>query len=65
MLDRALRHCYMLGIWYARSMVCVWDGAGGGGSILRILTKIWYLLDTFWADSTLLGQQNVVDGASE
>ena len=33
-------------IWYARSMVCGRDGADGGGAILKILTKIRYLLDT-------------------
>ena len=33
-------------IGYGRSMVCSWDGAGTGDTMLRILAKIRYLLDT-------------------
>ena len=42
-----------------------WDGAGGIGVFLRILTKIRYLLDTFRALFSVLTPPELVDGASE
>ena len=39
----------LLGTRCGRSMSCTWDGASTSGMILRILSKIRYLLDTLGA----------------
>ena len=43
----------------------MWDKAGGDGAILRIMTKIRHLLDTFSALFSVLTPPDLVDSASE
>ena len=63
--NRELAPRLLLDIWYTRSMVCTWGGAVPDDTILMILSKIRYLLDTISAHLRAEMWSELVDWASE